>query len=193
MSQEIGARRNQHLNLHRIITQSASSTSDSQALCDMVSFLNPSTIIELGTSVGLTTRALALAAPKTTIISIEGNTDLYNIAQSHLCAFGNVNLYNSLFDNILPSLTWDKSKPVFVFIDGNHTYEASLRYFKFFIERAAVGSGLILHDIRWSIGMMRAWKEIKQLDFAGVSLESYTMGMVFLREGILKQEFRIKY
>lgn len=180
-------------NLQQTIRQSASSISDMQALCDLSCFINPATIIELGTSAGFTTRALALASPNTKIISIEGNSNLYNIAKQHLSTFQNIELHCGFFDEVLPNLEYDKCKPIFVFIDGNHTYEASLRYVTKFLKFAVAGSAIVLHDIRWSEDMLKAWKKIKTLEFTGLTLESYTMGIIFLRKEKEKQEFFIRY
>lgn len=178
--------------LHKIIRTSASSSVDARALCDLVCFFKPSTIIELGTSAGLTTRALAQAAPSTPIISIEGNAQMHQIAKQHLHVFAHVSLHCAYFDAILPQLEWQTDKPSFVFIDGNHTYNASLRYFSFFRLKATKGS-VVVHDIRWSTEMMRAWKEIVASLDAGLIIETYNMGIVVINPDVPKQHLRIRY
>jgi len=193
-TQEIGAgKRLKTKKIKEIVRRSACSVTDMQALCDLICYSMPKTVIELGTAAGFTTRALALAVPKTTIISIEGNNDLYQIAKQHLHTFNNVYLHWGLFDTVLPTIKYDKAKPVFAFIDGNHTYAASIRYVQFFLSSAVAGSIIVLHDIRWSTEMIRAWKDIKKMKFNGLTLESYTMGIIFIRKEREKQEFFIRY
>jgi len=179
--------------LRNIIASSASPQRDVQALCRIVRFLNPKIIYELGTSAGFTTRALALSAPTVNIQTIEGNPEMANLAKTHLKYFQNITLHTGLFDDVLPTLPLEPNVPFFAFIDGNHSYDATLRYFNFFREHACPGSFIIIHDIRWSEGMLQAWNKIIKQPFQGVSLESFRMGMIFFREGIIQQHFRIRY
>jgi predicted O-methyltransferase YrrM len=179
--------------LRNTVSSSASPNRDVWALCRMVKFLKPKLIYELGTSAGLTTRALALSASETQIHTIEGNPEIAKLAQSHLSNFSNITIHTGLFDTVLPGITFEPNVPFFAFIDGNHSYDATLRYFNFFREHACPGSFIVIHDIRWSEGMLQAWNEITRQSFQGVSLESFRMGMVFFREGIIQQHFSIRY
>jgi hypothetical protein len=61
-----------------------------------------------------------------------------------------------LFDERLKELEQD-SVPELVFIDGDHSYEATMKYFNYFSSRMKKGF-LVFDDINWSAGMRKAWK-----------------------------------
>ena len=45
----------------------------------------------------------------------------------------------------------------------------------------------------WSDEMKEAWVEIKAHPRVKVSIDLFSMGLAFFREGIVKQDFRIKF
>ena len=61
-----------------------------------------------------------------------------------------------------------------VFIDGNHTYEATMIYYKLF----AGSMCIVFDDIAWSTDMIRAWRKIKLIR-AGSAIDLFKMGIVF--------------
>ncbi len=58
----------------------SSPTKDARFFYKLCQYLNPKTILELGTSLGLTTSYLAKAAPEARIVSLEGCPETANIA-----------------------------------------------------------------------------------------------------------------
>ncbi len=157
-------------------------------------YYNPSTIIELGTSIGLSALCLAKGAPKSDIATIEGNTTVCEYARSLFNKYntGNIKAINGLFDDYLPYFEKKYPKPDLVFIDGNHTSEATLRYFDFFINKINDGF-LIIDDINWSDGMRRAWKEIQHDDRAMVTIDLFFMGIIIKRKSITPGHFKVRY
>ena len=64
-----------------------------------------------------------------------------------------------LFEDTLESAL---GEPVdFAFIDGHHQYEPTLDYFDRIWRRSREGAVFIFDDIRWSVGMERAWARLK--------------------------------
>lgn len=55
----------------------------------------------------------------------------------------------------MPQLDW-------VFFDGNHKKEPTIRYFHQCLEKASEKALFIFDDINWSAEMQEAWDEIKQ-------------------------------
>lgn len=101
----------------------------------MARYYKPELIVELGTSVGIGTLYLAKAASeKGRVITIEGNKSLAEIAiqNTKSLQLNNIEFCIGKFDEVLDALANKISGSVIVFIDGNHTYDATLKYFRFF-------------------------------------------------------------
>jgi hypothetical protein len=78
-----------------------------------------------------------------------------------------------------------------IYFDGNHTYEATLRYFNEALKKKNADSVFIFDDIYWSEGMQKAWLEIKGNASVKVSIDTWHFGMVFFKEEI-KEKIDLK-
>ena len=87
-------------------------------------------ILELGTSLGVSSSYLAAGNKRSEIITIEGDPSLSKIAQSNWNKLGlsNINLMNESFDTALAKIKDQKFD--LIFIDGNHKLLPTLKYFK---------------------------------------------------------------
>ena len=157
--------------------------------------LKPETIIELGTSLGISTLYIANANRNSKVYSIEGDDYLAKLAVENLNNLGiqNVNVVNGDFDFELPRIISSLEKIDFAFIDGNHTKEATLRYFSLLAEKIHSGSAIIFDDIRWNENMYNAWCEICANEKVSISIDLFNCGIVFFRKGISKQHFYLRY
>lgn len=155
----------------------------------------PDNIIELGTCLGLTTAYLASAAPQAQIISIEGCPETAAIAEENLSNLGitNSGVLVGNFDKLLPEVISLLPKLDFVFIDGNHRKDATLNYFRMCLPKLSEKSIMIFDDIYWSSGMKEAWNEIKAHPGVTVTIDLFWIGLVFVRKGQAKEDFRIRY
>ncbi len=88
-------------------------------------------IIELGTSLGISTMYLASSSPEFQIYTIEGCNQCASVAKENFQegGFNNIRSLTGSFDTVLPELFSAGVKPGLVFIDGNHRKEPLLRYF----------------------------------------------------------------
>jgi predicted O-methyltransferase YrrM len=50
----------------------------------------------------------------------------------------------------------------FVYIDGNHRYEPTMKYFDLLMQYSHEGTILVSDDIHWSLEMTQAWKAIEK-------------------------------
>lgn len=167
-----------------------------QLLFRIVQFYKPELIVELGTSLGLTTSYLALANEKSRVISMEGASSIADKAETHFKELGikNIKLEKGNFDNTLPDVVKDLNKVDLGFIDGNHRREATLLYFKILSEKINTSSILIFDDIHWSEEMEDAWKIIKSHSSVTLSIDLFFIGLVFFRKEFkIKQHFTIRY
>ncbi len=167
----------------------------SELLFRLVNYFKPVSVLELGTSLGLSTLYMAHAIPKANIISIEGCPNTYAFARQLIASSGvkNIELINASFDDAFESSLQNKKFDV-VYIDGNHTYEATIKYFHLLLNNTNENSLLIFDDIYWTAGMTKAWEEIKAHPTVTVSIDLYKVGLVFFRkENKQKEHFCLRY
>lgn len=179
-----------------IVRNAAKAAKYGQLLYRMVKRYQPQTILELGTSLGVTTSYLAAAKPDAAVITLEGAPEIANRAKQHFKAseLDNIDLIEGNFDNTLPSVLSRLSTVDFVFIDGNHRKEPTLRYFQQLLSHAGNDTVLVFDDIHWSREMEQAWKTIKSHERVRVSIDLFAIGIVFFRQEFKeKQHFVIRF
>lgn len=177
-----------------VAKNSEKSTQLAQLLFRLTEHFKPKTIVELGTSFGLTTLYLSKANPKATVYTFEGCPETNNIASGNFRDFnatnivqiqGNINetLYNSL-----------KAIPLvdMVFFDANHQYAPTLAYFQLCLAKITEESIFVFDDIYWSPEMTKAWEEIKAHPMVTLSIDLFYMGLVFFRKAQPKQHFSLR-
>jgi len=166
-----------------------------QLLFRIARHYSPATILELGTSLGLSTAYLAAGAPQARLWTIEGAHAIAANAKTNLASLGlQPQTITGNFDTVLPDLL-GKIPPVeLAFIDGNHRCEPTLRYFDAIFCHAAPASVLIFDDIHWSTEMETAWTSIKNDPRVYLTIDLFFIGVVFRREEFkVKQDFVIRF
>ena len=166
-----------------------------ELLFKLVNYLRPDDILELGTSLGLSSLYMSYAIPKTSITSIEGCPNTYNFAGSVIAnsRVQNIETINDSFEHAFETILSHKNFD-FVFIDGNHSYEATIKYFNELLNNIHENSLLIFDDIYWTPGMTKAWEEIKTHTDVTISIDLYKMGLVFFRkENKQKEHFCLRF
>lgn len=166
-----------------------------QLLFRMARYYKPDQVIELGTALGISTMYLAMGNPDARIITVEGNPQLAGIASksfAHL-GLGNITLINSSFDEAIPSIIPGVKSNALVFIDGNHTLEATIRYYEVFCAATRFNSILVLDDIYWSHDMAKAWKIITGEKCRGLIVDLFRFGIVFSNPDHTRQKYRLRY
>ncbi len=167
-----------------------------QLLFRLVKHYQPQSIIELGTSLGLTTAYLSNVNEAATIKTIEGSPAIMNIAKENLSVLGcrNVNFFEGNFDQVLPQLLKETKQVDLAYIDGNHRYAPTMQYFHELLPKVHADSILVFDDIHWSAEMEKAWAEIRQHPAVQYSIDIFFLGFVFFRsEFKIKQDFIIKF
>lgn len=160
----------------------------------MVKYYKPRKMLELGTSLGITTCYLAKSDPSAEIITIEGCEKFSEIAKMNSEKIGlkNISFITGNFDDVLEGVV-RKQKPDFIFFDGNHTQEATLRYFEMCLPYAGNESIFVFDDINWSEEMKVAWEKIRENNNLTVTIDLHFMGIVFFRKELSKENFVIRF
>lgn len=155
----------------------------------------PERIIELGTGAGISTLYLTYGNPGARVITVEGNKQLAELASRNFVARGlqQITLINDTFDHVLPDLIRFASANTLVYIDGNHIFDSTIRYFDLLGKASGYRCIMVLDDINWSGEMARAWKTIRDSEHPGVVLDLFQVGILFLGLGDLQQKFWLRY
>lgn len=169
--------------------------SHAQLLFRLVNRFHSKTIIELGSSLGITSAYLASACKTAQLYTLEGSPEIAKVAQKNLSELKikNAILKTGPFQEQLPEVLKTIKEVDFAFIDGNHRYEPTLQYFEMLLKKAHEHSVFVFDDIYWSEGMTKAWTEIIARPEVKVSIDLYRMGIIFFRKESLKQDFKIKF
>ena len=166
-----------------------------QLLYRLAAFMQPRNITELGTCLGITTLYLKAAAPNATLYTLEGCPQTAGVAQSVFEKAGlqNINVVTGNFDDTLQGVLSRFNELDFVYIDGNHQKEATLRYFEWCLPKAHENTLLIFDDIYWSSGMKEAWQQIKARPGVTITVDLFWIGLVFFKKGKVKEDFKIRF
>ena len=168
----------------------------SQLLFRIVNHYQPQTVLELGTSFGITTAYLASGNSNARIITCEGANAVAKIALDGFQELGlqNIELAEGDFKQTLPSLL-SKIKTIdLAFVDGNHRKQPTLEYFAQLVNLSTVSTILIFDDIHWSIEMEEAWIAIKQEPRVTLSIDLFFTGLVFFDPAFkIPQHFTIRF
>lgn len=167
-----------------------------QLIYRITNYFSPKITIELGTSLGITTSYISQGYRDGQVVTIEGCPNVSKIAQETFDFIRCKNIIRQVgnFDDVLPAILKTHSHPDMIFIDGNHNYEATIKYFNLFLKHTQDDAIFIFDDIHWSEGMEKAWREIKQHPKVKISIDIYEMGFIFLRnENHEASHFTIKY
>ena len=162
----------------------------------IVQYFQPSTILEIGTSLGLATSALSLGSrsfgTKTKIITLEGCPNTINQCQLQFqkLNFNNVKFINTEFSQYFKNL--QPTDYNLIYFDGNHSKTATLDYFELLLPTVTNDSVWIFDDIHWSSAMEEAWEMIKNHEKVKVTIDTFQWGIVFFREEQEKEHFVIR-
>jgi predicted O-methyltransferase YrrM len=123
-----------------------------------------SNCLELGTCLGFSTAYIAAGlSPKGRLTSIEGLLDRAQIAKKSLKKLNlkNIEVIPLQFSQALPDIL-AKNLFDFVFIDGHHKKDATLRYFDMIYPQLDKNALVIIDDIHWPTEMQPAWDIINK-------------------------------
>ena len=162
----------------------------------LVSYFQFKTGLELGTSVGIASAAIAQNNP-IQLTTLEGCPETAGVAQEYFDKFNleNIDLKVGEFDDLLKTITENPEKQLpldLIYFDGNHKKKPTLKYFETLLPLAHNNSVFIFDDIHWSIEMEEAWEEIKAHPEVHVTIDSFFWGIVFFRKEQEKEHFRIR-
>lgn len=189
-----------HVNNHQkkisdIAKQALKAPRLTQLLYRLTRDLNPRTIIELGTRLGITTLYLQKAAPDAKVYALEDcpqtavvARDIFNKARAE-----RVELITGDFDDTFQNLICNLDMLDLVYIHGDHQKETTLQYFEWCLPKVHDGTLLIFDDIYRNEGMKENWAKIKAHPKVTVTIDLFWIGLVYFKKGQVKEDFLVKF
>lgn len=176
--------------LSDIASVSATPPSLAQFYYRIVRHLKAKRVLELGTSLGLTTLYLALQKD-TRVFTLEGSESVAQVAQTNFEYFEkkNIKLLEGNIHHTLPDFLQDPAKLDFVLMDANHRYEPTMLYFDWMMRRFSEKTIVVVDDIHQSVEMERAWRELKQHELVYASVDLFRCGILFFDPDLNRQHY----
>lgn len=183
---------NRKRRVSKMVKISSSSFKDTQLLFRISQYFKFKNTLELGTSLGVGTQALALGHSKNKITTVEGCHNTFQFSEKNLKVLhlSNTICINSDFRSAISQLHQESFDCIY--FDGHHNKEATLAYFNLLISKAHNNSVFIFDDIYWSRDMTQAWETILKDPRVIVSIDCFILGFIFFRKEQPKQHFRIR-
>jgi predicted O-methyltransferase YrrM len=182
----------------KIAQKAGISEKRAQLLFRICNYFQPEHVLEIGTSLGLATSALALGSrtigTKAKITTLEGCPETAKIAQKQFQEFGFTNIDSIVteFENYLSDPRLSTFDFRLIYFDGNHSKKATLNYFELLLPTVHNDSVWIFDDIHWSAEMEEAWEIIKKHPKVSVTIDTFQWGLVFFRYEQPKEHFVIR-
>lgn len=182
--------------LASIAKHAAKSPKYAQLLFRIVQFYQPANILELGTSLGISTAYMALGHQRAQVVTGEGSAAIAAQARDNFNRLGlaQPQLVQGNFDDTLPAMLKLLKQVDLAFVDGNHRLEPTVRYFQQLLPYLNEYSIVILDDIHWSADMEQAWEQVKAHEAVTLTIDLFFIGLVFFRKDFkVKQHFSVRF
>ena len=149
-------------------------------------------VVELGTSLGVTTAYMAAMDKRNKVITYEGCPAVAEIAKENWKALGIKNIDCRVGEITADMLDRDLERVDVAFIDANHTYAGTRAYFNVLAEKVHAKSVIVVDDIHYNKEMEKAWHEICEDERVTSTMDLYQMGLVFFDKDYWKRDYRIR-
>ncbi|CAN5271586.1 class I SAM-dependent methyltransferase [soil metagenome] len=182
--------------IKQIAATSLKSPKYAKLLYRIAKYYQPSNIVELGTSLGITTSYLAAAAANGKVYTLEGSASIAEIAKANFkrLALINIEQVTGPFESTYQPLLSGLNSLNLLFVDGNHREVPTLRYFELGMEKISPTSIFIFDDIQYSKEMESAWRAIQDHEAVRLSIDLFFIGIVFFNNDVkIKQHFEIMF
>ena len=150
------------------------------------------TIVELGTSLGVTTAYMAAMDSRNRVVTFEGCEVVANIAKESWKALNINNIECRVGKIDVEELARDIEHLDVAFIDANHTYMSTCEYFDVLAGKVHEKSVIVVDDIHYSEEMEKAWKAICADERVTSTIDLYQMGLVFFDKHYWKRHYTMR-
>ena len=180
--------------IEKIARFAAKGKKDAAILFRAAEFVKAKKILELGTSLGLTSLYLS-SNEAVQLTTFEGCPNTLAVSKEGFAKFGrkNISTIQGNFNETLPITLQNTERIDLAFIDGDHRKHPTLSYFELILSKLHNNSLLVFDDIHWSQEMEEAWEMIKADPRARVTVDIHRMGFVLFRKEMTPAHFDLRY
>jgi predicted O-methyltransferase YrrM len=166
---------------------------NAHAIALLAKHAGASNILELGTSLGVTTAHLAACLPDSSVYTIEGSSSIAEVARNvwKRAELNSIDLTTGCFANVLDDVLAKMQSVDFVIIDGDHRGDACLSYIDKIIPYTTEHTVFVLDDIYWSLSMTEAWNQCISDERFSLTLDFFDFGVLYRSKGRVKEHFKL--
>lgn len=177
-----------------VAKNSAKAPNLGQIMFRLINHFKPNTLLELGTSLGISACYQFGANRKGKFITMEGCPETAKVAQKVFDSFNakEIEIVVGDFNQTLPQTIENFTTLDYAFFDGNHQKEPTINYFNEAVKKANENSLFIFDDIHWSSGMEEAWETIKKHPDVSVTIDLFWIGLVFFKKDEPKADYILR-
>jgi predicted O-methyltransferase YrrM len=163
-----------------------------EILFHLARHLKAKQILELGTSLGISTAYMASADSKSEVHTLEGNPEIASRAKTVFQenALKNIRLITGPFKETLDDVLSDVPEFDLVFVDGHHAKEPTLLYVEKTMAKCHSNAVIVVDDIHWSKDMEEAWCILQKHPRVFLTIDIFYMGFIFLNPALSKEHIR---
>lgn len=179
-----------NVSISRIARHSLSQPFQCRFLYRLVVFLESKEIVELGTSLGISTAYLAMANSNSIVNTVEGDPEIGIIACKVFdqLSLDNIHLHSASFDEFIAYGLSVVTRIDLLFLDGHHTSEALWKYYHAMKPFMYDQTIIIVDDLYWSADMTEGWKKLIALPEVTQSVDCFHFGVLFFKQDFLNRE-----
>jgi predicted O-methyltransferase YrrM len=191
---DFGTGNNRTRQIAEIASKSLKNKKQAQFLFRIIRYLNCRHVVELGTSLGITTLYLATGNKNISCTTFEGCPETAELARQifQKKKAKNISLIEGNINETLDIQLKKISSPDFIFIDANHQGSSLIEYFETCLNYSTTKTIIVVDDIYWSADMEKAWKTIEENPRVTTTLDLFHLGIVFLNPDLTKKHYKIR-
>lgn len=156
-------------------------------------------IVELGTSLGVTTAYLAAMDSRNRVLTMEGCEAVAAVAKENWQSLQirNIECQVGEIDAARLSMALDRvfgagAKVDLAYVDASHTCASTRAFFNLLAERMSEKGVIVVDDIHYNADMEEAWLAICGDERVTSTMDLYQMGWVFFDRHYWKRDYKIR-
>lgn len=165
-----------------------------QLLFRTASYLKARQILEIGTSLGITTCYLASVSSDSGCVTMEQNTSLLAIASANFQSLDleNIRAVGGNIDEHLPLILSQLSSLDMVFINASQEPEKLMERFELCVQRKHNDSVFVIAGIYRSDAMQHVWRKIRAHADVTATIDLFEIGFVFFNKYLAKKNYKMR-
>lgn len=179
----------------RIVRQKAISPKKGAFLFRLANYFKVKNILQIGSSMGISTLYLTSYAPGLNCTSFEVIPEYTSVSQwvYKEAARTEISLNTGDPHKLLPAFLKEGISPDLIFFSGSHEQIDTLSLFSSCLAYAGEQAIFVIDNIKKNKHMRTVWQTIITHPDVTVSVDMYSMGLVFLNKKLHKQNYKVYF